>query len=106
MRAGPLRHRPTLLKPGRVQNRTGGFDDGWVDAGKLWAEITVPTGRIAVVAEQLQSLVDAEIRIRPRADVKAGCRLVHGTTTYLIEAALPDNELSMQRLLCSTVPTP
>jgi head-tail adaptor len=106
MRAGPMRHRPTLFKPGRVQNRTGGFDETWVNAGKLWAEITLPTGRISPVAEQLQSLVAAEIRIRPRDDVKAGHRLVHGNTTYLIEAALADNDLSMLRLLCSTVPTP
>jgi hypothetical protein len=55
-------------------------------------------------------VVTAEIRVRPRADAVAGNRLVHTekgvTTTYLIGAALVDNENSMLRLLCSNVPNP
>ncbi|CRM71428.1 hypothetical protein [Pseudomonas sp. 25 E 4] len=70
----------------------------------------MPTGRTAPVAEQLKVVVTAEIRIRPRADAVAGNRLVHTvngiTTTYLIEAALPNNERDMLRLLCSNVPNP
>lgn len=110
MRAGPLRHRCALQKPVRVKNRTGGFDVTWTEIGKLWAEITLPTGRIMPVAEQLTAVVSAEIRIRPRADAVAGNRIVHTvngvTTTYLIEAPLPNNERDMLRLLCSSVPNP
>ena len=110
MRAGPLRHRCTMFKPVLTKNKTGGFDTSWVELLKLWAEITMPTGRTAPVAEQLKALVTAEIRIRPRADAVAGNRLVHTvngiTTTYLIEAALPNNERDMLRLLCSNVPNP
>ncbi|WP_277592978.1 head-tail adaptor protein [Pseudomonas chlororaphis] len=110
MRAGPLRHRCPLLKPDRVQNSTGGYDETWTEIGKPWAEITLPTGRVYPVAEQLQAVVSAEIKIRPRTDAVAGNRLVDVrkgvTTTYKIEAALLDNETSMLRLLCSTVPNP
>jgi len=110
MRAGPLRHRCTMFKPVLTKNKTGGFDTSWVELVKLWAEITMPTGRTAPVAEQLKAVVTAEIRIRPRADAVAGNRLVHTvngiTTTYLIEAALPNNERDMLRLLCSNVPNP
>jgi head-tail adaptor len=110
MRAGPLRHRCTLLKPLLTKNKSGGFDTTWSDLGKLWAEITIPTGRIAPVAEQLKAIVTAEIRIRPRADAVAGNRLVDTikgvSTTYLIEAALLNNERDMLRLLCSNVPNP
>ncbi|WP_065870024.1 phage head closure protein [Pseudomonas sp. 25 E 4] len=110
MRAGPLRHRCTMFKPVLTKNKTGGFDTSWVELVKLWAEITMPTGRTAPVAEQLKVVVTAEIRIRPRADAVAGNRLVHTvngiTTTYLIEAALPNNERDMLRLLCSNVPNP
>lgn len=110
MRAGPLRHRCTMFKPVLTKNKTGGFDTSWVELVKLWAEITMPTGRTAPVAEQLKAVVTAEIRIRPRADAVAGNRLVHAangiTTTYLIEAALPNNERDMLRLLCSNVPNP
>ncbi|KAB0489643.1 head-tail adaptor protein [Pseudomonas vancouverensis] len=110
MRAGPLRHRCALQEAVRVKNRTGGFDVTWTEIGKPWAEITLPTGRIAPVAEQLSALVTVEIRIRPRADAVAGNRMVHTekgmTSTYLIEAALLNNERDMLRLLCSNVPNP
>lgn len=110
MRAGPLRHRCAMQKPVRVKNRTGGFDVTWSEITKLWAEITLPTGRIAPVAEQLSAVVSAEIRIRPRADAVAGNRIVYAangvTTTYLIEAPLLNNERDMLRLLCSSVPNP
>lgn len=106
MRAGPMRHRCVLFKPVLVKNKTGGFDKTWVEAGKVWAEIAIPSGRLAPVAEQIKAMITAEIRVRPRADLKAGCRLVEMGVTYLIEAALPDNDLSMLRLLCSNDPNP
>ncbi|MFG0630086.1 phage head closure protein [Pseudomonas sp. xss_2] len=108
MRAGPMRHRGRLSKPQRVQNDTGGFDETWVDVGKVWAEITMPTGRVSPVAEQLQAVVSAEIRIRPRTDVVAGWRFTEICTgvTYKVEAPLLNNERDMLRLLCSSVPNP
>lgn len=110
MRAGQLRHRCMLQRPSRVKNATGGFDVAWIDLGKIYSEITLPTGRTAPVAEQVKAIVTAEIIIRPRADAVAGNRLVHTAsgiaTTYLIEAALPNNERDMLRLLCSNVPNP
>ena len=105
-----MRNRCVLQKPVRVKNRTGGFDVTWSEVGKLWAEITLPTGRVVPVAEQLTAVVSAEIRIRPRSDAVAGNRMVHAvngvSTTYLIEAALLNNERDMLRLLCSNVPNP
>jgi len=111
MRAGPLRHRATLQEQQRVPDGAGGYAETWVELRKVWVEITLPTGRVATVADQLQNVVTAEIRARPSPALVAGRRLVHTrqgiTTTYLIEAALPDNENSMLRLLCSNVtPTP
>lgn len=103
MRAGLLRHRASLQAPQRVPDGAGGFAEQWVELRKVWVEITLPTGRVAPVANQLQALVSAEIRARPAADLVAGRRLVHRETTYLIEAALPDNQNSMLRLLCSNV---
>lgn len=106
MRAGPLRHRCTLAVSQMVRNSSGGATQVWVDVGKVWAEITMPTGRVSAVAEQLQALITAEIRIRPRADVAAGWRLTSQGVTYEVRAPLIDNERTMMRLLCSTVPNP
>ena len=110
MKAGRLRHRCTMYKPVLIKNKSGGFDTTWAELGGLWTEITLPTGRVSPVAEQIKAVVTAEIRIRPRVDAVAGNRLVHASkgisTTYLIEAALPNNERDMLRLLCSSVPNP
>lgn len=106
MRAGRLRDRCSLFRPERVQNDTGGFDDTWVEVGKLWAEITLPTGRVAPVAQKLASVVSAEIQARPRADLAVGCRLVCRGVTYQVDAALQDYRIGMVRLLCSNVPNP
>lgn len=108
MRAGPMRHRGVLSRPERAQNETGGFDEVWVEVGKVWAEITMPTGRVSAVAEQLEAVVSAEIRIRPRPDVQSGWRFteISTGTAYKIEAPLLNNERDMLRLLCSSVPNP
>jgi len=106
MRAGPLRHRLSLQADQRTPDGMGGYAQGWVELRKVWAEVTLPTGRADVVAQQLQSVITAEIRCRPAADLLAGRRLVHGVMVYRIDAVLPDNRNSMRRLLCSNVPNP
>ena len=108
MKAGPMRHRCRIYKPHREQNRSGGATETWVEVGEVWAEVTTPTGRVSPVAEQLQAVISAEIRIRPRSDIIAGWRLTEKRTgvTYKVEAALPNNERDMLRLLCSSVPNP
>lgn len=106
MRAGPLRHLCILQRSERVPDGMGGGKDGWVEVRRIWAEITLPTGRSQVAAQQIQSVVTAEIRCRPADDIQALMRLVHKGTTYKIEAVLPDNVSSMLRLLCSSEPHP
>lgn len=101
-----MRHRCSVLSLQEIPDGYGGYSEGWVELRKVWAEITIPTGRTAVVAQQVVNLVTAEIRVRPAADLVAGLRVVDGAATYLVEAALPDNERSMLRLLCSNVPHP
>lgn len=106
MRAGPLRHVCELQEATKVRQPGGGFVEIWARVRDIRAEITMPTGRTEVVAQQIQSVVTAEIRCRPATDVVALRRLVHGGVTYRIEAVLPDNERSMLRLLCSNVQNP
>lgn len=108
MKAGPMRHRCRVFKPHREQNRSGGFDETWLEVGEIWAEVTMPTGRVSPVAEQMQAVISAEIRIRPRSDIVVGWRLEEKRTgmIYTVEASLPNNERDMLRLLCSSVPNP
>jgi len=103
-----MRHRCHLFEPRKEQNKSGGFTLTWPQVGEVWAEVTMPTGRVSPVAEQLKAVISAEIRIRPRTDIVAGWRLTEKRTgmTYQVEAALLNNERDMLRLLCSSVPNP
>ena len=76
---------------------------GWVDIGKVWAEIKAPSGRMYEAASQMQAQINAEINIRYRKDVVAGQRLVHDGITYEIIAPLPTNQRDMLKLMCKTV---
>lgn len=106
MRAGPLRHRVELQSETQQSDGMGGGRKTWAEYGKAWAGIDSPSGRTSPVAQQLVATVTVEITMRPRSDLKAGHRIVHGSTTYTVEAILPDNLLSMFRVLCSTLPDP
>ncbi|MFT8232387.1 phage head closure protein [Pseudomonas guariconensis] len=108
MRAGRLRHHCTLQSAEETRLAGAQRDIAWVKVVDLWAEITMPTGRTAAVADRLQAEVSAEILVRHRANIVAGMRLVHKATgdTYLIEASLSDNQRDLLRLLCSNVINP
>jgi len=108
LKAGPLRHRCILRRETLTPEPGGGKAKSWAEVGKVWAEIQLPTGRVDPVANQIQNVVSAEIRVRFSHIFKAGMRLEEKSSgvTYLIEAALPDNERDMQRLLCSSVTNP
>ncbi|MBP5971067.1 head-tail adaptor protein [Pseudomonas iridis] len=104
MRAGPLRHRCSLQQEERVPDGFGGYTQGWSELRKIWVEIGLPGGRTAVVAQQITALISAELLARPAADLQVGLRIVDGSTRYLVEAVLPDNQHSLLRLPCSLVP--
>lgn len=106
MRSGPARNRFRVQESIKTPNGSGGFNVTWRDVGGVWAEVALPSGRLAPIAERLDAVVTAEIRTRPRPSLIAGRRLARSSATYLIVAALPDNKSSMLRLLCSNVVNP
>ncbi|MGG5288842.1 phage head closure protein [Pseudomonas shirazensis] len=101
-----MNKRCTLMQPEAVDRQGGGRSVTWLELGKVWAEISLPTGRTAPVADRLEVDITAEIKIRYRRDVVAGMRLVSPIGTYLVGAALPDRDPAMLRLLCSSVTNP
>lgn len=83
----------------------GGQPEGrWLELRRCWLRLIVPTGRVAVVAQQLQATIDAEVHMRLAADIRAGMRLEYDGIQYKIEAVLPDPARKRMRLLCSSVP--
>lgn len=106
MRAGPARHRFILMKEERTPDGSGGAVVTWVEVRDVWAQVTLPSGRLAPVAERIEAQVTAELLIRATPEAVAGRRLVRSSATYEIQAALGDNNNSLLRLLCSSVANP
>lgn len=104
LRAGTLRDRI------HIQRRTGGKDDwgtplpeAWEDFAKVWADVRHQSGSESIRAGADVSIERASIRIRRRADVGAGMRVLHAGSIYDIEAVLPGVDRAHIDLVCKKV---
>lgn len=79
-----------IQKPSQAQDESGQPVSTWLDVAPVWANIRHPSGLDAVKADAPVSIVKASIRIRYRAGLDAGMRVVHKTTHYGIQAILAD----------------
>lgn len=82
-----------LDTPITIQKRTGGTDgwgtplpEGWADHCKVWANVKHLSGVQSIKADGEISVVLASFRIRWRADIAAGMRVLDGPDTLDIEA--------------------
>ena len=90
MQAGRLNRRCVLQAPGTTQDELGQPIPGWTDVATLWADIRMKSGLESIKAGASVSTVQASIRIRYRAGVNAGMRVVHNLVAYEIKAVMPD----------------
>ena len=90
MQAGRLSRRCTLQAPGTTTDELGQPIPGWTDVATVWADIRMKSGLEAIKAGASVSVVQASIRIRYRAGVNAGMRVVHNLVAYQITAVMPD----------------
>ncbi len=91
MKVSDLRNRISIQQQSNVQDETGQMLADWIDVALVWASIKHVSGLSAIRAGMDVSSVKASIRIRYRAGINAGMRIVHGSTVYNIEAILPDD---------------
>lgn len=106
MRAGVLKYLGELQRSRSVRQPGGGYIEQWEKYAEPYAEIKAPSGRTAVIAQQIQGEITAEITIRYRDDIKIGDRFVYKNEVYRIEAPLPDNFRREIKLMCSIVNNP
>jgi SPP1 family predicted phage head-tail adaptor len=101
--AGRLRHRIRIDEQIVHVNSSGEQDVAWEEVTTLWAAIEPLSARESLLAEQVQSKVNARITIRARDDIRASMRAVHGSTVYNIEGVIrdPDSGLEWITLPCS-----
>lgn len=90
MQAGRLNRRCTLQAPGTTTDELGQPIPGWTDVATLWADIRMKSGLESIKAGAPVSVVAASVRIRYRAGVNAGMRVVHNLQAYDIKAVMPD----------------
>lgn len=87
---GRLNRRVSIMVPSIATDAIGQPLGTWTELRKAWADIRHPRGLEAIAADKVASEVQASIRLRYCTDVDAGMRLVHGGTTYHVDAVLPD----------------
>lgn len=90
-----LNRKVTIQRQTATQDATGQPLTTWGNLiassdGKAWANILHLNGSESIKANADASTVRASIRIRYRADVDAGMRVMHGAVAYDIKAVLPD----------------
>ena len=92
-----------------IQRKTGG-KDGWgtpqpeawenITIKPIWANVKYLSGSESIKADASVSVVRASVRIRWRAGVTAGMRVVHGADSLDIEAVLPGAGRQHVDLVC------
>jgi len=90
MQAGRLNRRCTLQSPSQSVDELGQPIPGWTDVATVWADIRMKSGLESIKAGASVSVVQASIRVRYRAGINAGMRIVHNLTAYNITAVMPD----------------
>ncbi len=90
MQAGRLNRRCTLQQPAAGFDELGQPIPGWTDVATLWADIRMKSGLESIKAGAPVSVVQASIRVRYRAGITAGMRVVHNLQAYNIVAVMPD----------------
>ena len=90
MQAGRLNRRCVLQTPGTVQDELGQPIPGWTDVATVWGDIRMKSGMEAIKAGAPVSVVQASIRVRYRAGITAGMRIVHNLQAFNIVAVMPD----------------
>ena len=90
MQAGRLNRRVTLQAPGTTTDEIGQPIPGWTDVATVWGDIRLKSGLESIKAGAPVSTVQASIRVRYRAGITAGMRIVHNLQAFNIVAVMPD----------------
>lgn len=90
--AGKRDKRIIIQSPGSVQGSDGQMVNTWPEFARVWASIKHQSGMSAIKSGADTSTVKASIQILRMAGINAGMRIIHGATTYEVEAVIPDEK--------------
>ena len=101
--AGRLNHRITIEQRGAGQDAWGQPVETWEPVAELWASVLYLSGLSAIKAGADVSISKVSIRIRHRAGLNAGMRVLHDGKVFDIQAVLPDGARQFVDLVCEVV---
>jgi SPP1 family predicted phage head-tail adaptor len=90
MNAGNLNQRVTIQSRSASVDSIGQPVETWATVAELWADVRYQRGLEAIKAGADVSVVNLSVRIRYRAGIDAGMRILHGSDVLDIQAVLPD----------------
>lgn len=85
-----LNHRVTIERPSSAKDAIGQPIEGWELVGDVWANVRYLNGVETIKAGAEMSIAKASIRVRYRTDLDASMRVRFGSTTFKVNAVLPD----------------
>lgn len=104
--AGSFPHRVTIQRHTQEKDAWGTpipGSDKWELVATCWANVRHLSGSETIKADADISTVRASVRIRWRAGIDAGMRLLHGGQTYDIAAVLPGPNRQNIDLVCKLI---
>lgn len=105
MQAGSLNSKITIQRKTAAADAWGTPEpQGWEDVAKVWSNVRHQSGSESIRASADVSIVRASIRIRWRAGIDAGMRVLHAGQVYDIEAVLPGVGRQHVDLVCRVLP--
>ena len=102
LRAGTLNKRVTiqhLVAASPTQNAGGEIDESWTDLVTVWAAVEPLRGREFLAAQQINSEVTGQIRIRKRTGVTAKMRCSFDSRYYDILGVVDPREMGEEMIL-------
>jgi SPP1 family predicted phage head-tail adaptor len=90
MNAGNLNQRITIQSRSASVESIGQPVETWTTVAEVGADVRYQRGLEAIKAGADVSVVNLSVRIRYRAGIDAGMRILHGSDVFDIQAVLPD----------------
>ena len=102
LRAGQLNRLVSIEQVSETKGVSGDLQRAWVELAKVWSEKVDLSGRELEAAKSIHAEISVRFRIRYRADIKAGMRIVLAGELFSVLAPLDKTGRRTElHLMCS-----
>lgn len=101
--AGKYDQRIVIESRSAGQDAAGQPSETWTTLAHMWADVRYPSGLSEIRSGADRETLKASIRIRYRAAVNAGMRVIHRGRTLEISAVAPNYNAGYVDLICKAI---